>query len=144
MSVGIRCLLAEDPSTAKRLAQELDALNQDRRDIEQDMVADAEMLVAQDPSLEQSLGIAVYNENFHQGVVGIVAGRLREKLHRPAIVFADASDSAGGEIKGSARSIDGLNIRDVLDAIATRHPGFINKVWWPCYGRGFKSQACSL
>jgi single-stranded-DNA-specific exonuclease len=127
MSVGIRCLLEEDPSTAKRLAQELDALNHDRREIEQDMVTDAEMLVAQDPSLEQSLGIAVYNENFHQGVVGIVAGRLREKLHRPAIVFADASDSAGGEIKGSARSIDGLNIRDVLDAIATRHPGLLIK-----------------
>ena len=69
----------------------------------------------------------MYNENFHQGVVGIVAGRLREKLHRPAIVFADGSDGSSGEIKGSARSIDGLNIRDVLDAIATRHPGLLIK-----------------
>lgn len=127
MSVGIRCLLADDPSDARRLAQQLDALNRDRREIEQDMVTDAEMLVAQDPSLAQSMGIAVYNENFHQGVVGIVAGRLREKLHRPAIVFADGSDGASGEIKGSARSIDGLNIRDVLDAIATRHPGLLIK-----------------
>ena len=72
---------------ARRLAQQLDALNRERREIEQDMVTDAEMLVAQEPSLAQSMGIAVYNENFHQGVVGIVAGRLREKLHRPAIVF---------------------------------------------------------
>ncbi|MEC7970379.1 MAG: single-stranded-DNA-specific exonuclease RecJ [Pseudomonadota bacterium] len=127
MSVGIRCLLADEPVDARRLAQQLDALNRERREIEQDMVTDAELLVAQEPSLAQLMGIAVYNENFHQGVVGIVAGRLREKLHRPAIVFADGSDGSSGEIKGSARSIDGLNIRDVLDAIATRHPGLLIK-----------------
>lgn len=127
MSVGIRCLLADDPVIAGQLAQQLDALNQDRRDIEQEMVADAELLLAQDRNLDEAVGVAVYNDQFHQGVVGIVAGRLREKLHRPVIVFADASEHGRAEIKGSARSIEGLNIRDVLDAIATQYPGLLTK-----------------
>ena len=127
MSVGIRCLLADDLSSARGLAQELDGLNKDRRELEQDMVADAELLLAQVPKIDRNFGVAVYHERFHQGVVGIVAGRLRERLHRPAIVFADSSEGAAGEIKGSARSIDGLNIRDVLDTIATRYPGLLIK-----------------
>lgn len=127
MSVGIRCLLADDLSSARALAQELDGLNKDRRELEQDMVADAELLLAQVPKIDRNFGVAVYHERFHQGVVGIVAGRLRERLHRPAIVFADSSEGAAGEIKGSARSIDGLNIRDVLDTIATRYPGLLIK-----------------
>ena len=127
MSVGIRCLLADDLSSARALAQELDGLNKDRRELEQDMVADAELLLAQVPKIDRNFGVAVYHERFHQGVVGIVAGRLRERLHRPVIVFADSSEGAAGEIKGSARSIDGLNIRDVLDTIATRYPGLLIK-----------------
>ena len=127
MSVGIRCLLADNFAAARSLAQELDGLNKDRREIEQGMVAEAELLLAQVSKTDDSKGIAVYHERFHQGVVGIVAGRLRERLHRPAIVFADSSEGAVGEIKGSARSIDGLNIRDVLDTIATRYPGLLIK-----------------
>jgi single-stranded-DNA-specific exonuclease len=127
MSVGIRCLLADNVATARSLAQELDGLNKDRREIEQGMVAEAELLLAQVSKMDDAKGIAVYHERFHQGVVGIVAGRLRERLHRPAIVFADSSEGAVGEIKGSARSIDGLNIRDVLDTIATRYPGLLIK-----------------
>lgn len=127
MSVGIRCLLEDDAVIAGQLARQLDALNQDRREIEQGMVADAELLLAQDRSLDEAMGVAVYHDQFHQGVVGIVAGRLREKLHRPVIVFADASDHGHAEIKGSARSIEGLNIRDVLDAIATQYPGLLTK-----------------
>ena len=127
MSVGIRCLLADNVATARSLAQELDGLNKDRREIEQGMVAEAELLLAQVSKTDDAKGIAVYHERFHQGVVGIVAGRLRERLHRPAIVFADSSEGAVGEIKGSARSIDGLNIRDVLDTIATRYPGLLIK-----------------
>ena len=126
MSVGIRCLVTDDPAEAGRLAAELDSLNQTRREIEQGMVADAEMILTQITPAPDEMGIAVYHESFHQGVVGIVAGRLREKFHRPAIVFADASD-ASDELKGSARSIDGLNIRDVLDSIATRLPGMLPK-----------------
>ena len=126
MSVGIRCLVTDDPAEAGQLAAELDSLNQTRREIEQGMVVDAEMILTQITPAPDEMGIAVYHESFHQGVVGIVAGRLREKFHRPAIVFADASDTSD-ELKGSARSIDGLNIRDVLDSIATRLPGMLPK-----------------
>ena len=126
MSVGIRCLVTDDPAEAGQLAAELDSLNQTRREIEQGMVADAEMILTQITPAPNEMGIAVYHESFHQGVVGIVAGRLREKFHRPTIVFADASDTSD-ELKGSARSIDGLNIRDVLDSIATRLPGMLPK-----------------
>ena len=93
--MGIRCLLADEPVDARRLAQQLDALNRERREIEQDMVTDAELLVAQEPSLAQLMGIAVYSENFHQGV-GIVAGWVREKLPS-SYCFADGSDSSGGK-----------------------------------------------
>jgi single-stranded-DNA-specific exonuclease len=126
MSVGIRCLVTDDPTEAAQLAAELDSLNQTRRDIEQGMVADAEMILTQITPDPNEMGIAVYHESFHQGVVGIVAGRLREKFHRPAIVFADASEGSD-ELKGSARSIDGLNIRDLLDSIATKRPGLLLK-----------------
>ena len=126
MSVGIRCLVTDDPAEASQLAAELDGLNQARREIEQGMVADAEMILTQITPNPDEMGIAVYHESFHQGVVGIVAGRLREKFHRPAIVFADASDTSD-ELKGSARSIDGLNIRDLLDGIATQRPGMLLK-----------------
>ena len=126
MSVGIRCLVTNDPTEATQLAAELDSLNQTRRDIEQGMVADAEMILTQITPDPNEMGIAVYHESFHQGVVGIVAGRLRERFHRPAIVFADASEGSD-ELKGSARSIDGLNIRDLLDSIATKRPGLLLK-----------------
>ena len=130
MTIGIRCLLAPDLSSARRLATALDELNQARRALEAEMVADAELLVAQ--ASEQSagddrVGLAVYHESFHQGVVGIVAGRLRETFHKPAIAFADAGELAPDELKGSARSIEGLHIRDVLDYVANQHPGLLAK-----------------
>ena len=81
------------------MAAELNSLNQTRREIEQGMVADAEMILTQITPAPDEMGIAVYHESFHQGVVGIVAGRLREKYHRPTIVFADASDTSD-ELKG--------------------------------------------
>ena len=127
MSVGIRCLMTQDETEAKQLAGSLDVLNQTRRHLQQDMVADAELIVSQFKVGEQTTGLSVYHESFHQGVVGIVAGRLREKFHRPAIVFADAGGASPDELKGSARSIDGVNIRDVLDSIATRYPGLLIK-----------------
>ena len=127
MSVGIRCLMTQDEAEAKQLAGSLNVLNQTRRHLQQDMVADAELIVSQFKVGEQTTGLSVYHESFHQGVVGIVAGRLREKFHRPAIVFADAGGASPDELKGSARSIDGVNIRDVLDSIATRYPGLLIK-----------------
>ena len=131
MSIGIKCLLAEDLASARHLATALDQLNRTRRALEQDMVADAELMLTRHAEsaddAEPKSGICVYDTTFHQGVVGIVAGRLREKFHRPAIAFADAGDAAPDEVKGSARSVDGLHIRDVLDYIANQHPGLLIK-----------------
>ncbi len=127
MSLGIKCLLAEDLSQAREIATALDRLNQARRELEQEMVGDAEFLLAEDQLDEDRVGLTVYHESFHQGVVGIVAGRLREKRHRPVIAFADAGDGAPDELKGSARSISDLHIRDVLDWVAASHPGLLLK-----------------
>ena len=127
MALGIKCLLAEDLTEARRLATALDQLNRTRRELEQDMVGDAEFLVAADQAADHRLGLAIYHETFHQGVVGIVAGRIREKFNKPTIVFADAGDVAPDELKGSARSVEGLHIRDALDRIATRQPGLLLK-----------------
>ena len=104
------------------------------------MVADAQMILTQIQPDPDEMGIAVYHESFHQGVVGIVAGRLREKFHRPAIVFADASEGSN-ELKGSARSIDGLNIRDVLDSIAHSAARHAPEVWRSRHGGGPEHQA---
>ena len=126
MTLGIQCLLATDLVQARELATALDELNQARRALEQEMVQDAELIVADhSQAVEGRYGIAVYDPSWHQGIVGIVAGRLREKIHRPVIAFADAGDVAPDELKGSARSVEGLHIRDVLDAIATRYPGMV-------------------
>ena len=126
MTLGIQCLLAHDLSQARDLATALDELNQARRALEQEMVQDAELIVAShDQSVEGRYGVAVYDPSWHQGVVGIVAGRLREKIHRPVIAFAEAGDAAPDELKGSARSLPGLHIRDVLDHVASRYPGLI-------------------
>ena len=127
MAIGIKCLLSEDYAEARSMATALDQLNVARRQLEQDMVGDAELLLATDQADSALTGLTVYHETFHQGVVGIVAGRLREKFHKPVICFADAGDVAPDELKGSARSIDGLHIRDVLDVIATQHPGLLLK-----------------
>jgi single-stranded-DNA-specific exonuclease len=126
MTLGIRCLLATDKVEALNLARALDELNQTRRALEQEMVQDAELIVSgHDLSVDGRSGVTVYDPSWHQGIVGIVAGRLREKIHRPVIAFADAGDVAPDEIKGSARSLPGLHIRDVLDSIASRYPGMV-------------------
>ncbi|MFB1010411.1 MAG: single-stranded-DNA-specific exonuclease RecJ [Thiopseudomonas sp.] len=124
MSIGIECLLAADEPSALRLAQRLEELNQQRRQVEQGMQQDVtQQLQALD--MEQlPFGLCVYQPDWHQGVTGILAARLKEKHHRPVIAFADAGD---GQLKGSARSVPGLHIRDALDAVATRNPGLISK-----------------
>jgi len=139
MSYGINCLLANDLMTARAMAQELDALNKARREIEQGMQVEAENIFKQLKlkQTEMPNAIALYQADWHQGVIGIVAGRLKEKFHRPSIVFALAKESENGdssiesnsdcEIKGSARSIPGLHIRDLLEHISTQHPGLIHK-----------------
>jgi len=126
MTHGIECLLADSPADAERLALELDKLNRERRAIEQEMQAQAlaavQTLAIDDKTLPH--GLCLFDESWHQGVVGLVASRIKERTHRPVIAFALASES---ELKGSARSVPGLHIRDALDAIATRHPKLLTK-----------------
>lgn len=126
ISVGIECLLQDDPSAARRLASELHQKNQDRRQIEQGMQDQALQLLDELALDEVGVPVAMtlYQGDWHQGVIGILASRIKDRLHRPTIVFADGDES---EIKGSARSINGIHIRDILDAVATRHPGMILK-----------------
>ena len=124
MSLGIRCLLAEDHESAKSLASELDGLNHQRRSLEADMHDDAVEALADDPELADRFGVCLYREDWHQGVVGLVASRIKERLHRPVIAFAPGD---GGTLKGSGRSVPGIHIRDVLDAVATRTDGLLSR-----------------
>ncbi len=123
MSIGIQCLLAEDDAKAHSLAEVLDKYNRTRREIEVGMVDEAVGLV-DTAKVGDDVAICVYQEGWHQGIIGIVAGRLRERYHRPAIVFADGGTNPG-ELKGSARSIQGLHIRDAIADCAARYPGMI-------------------
>lgn len=129
MSYGINCLLAGDINQARQMAAELDHLNKARREIEQGMQLEAEQVMTKLNVNENNLpnAIALFHPEWHQGVIGIVAGRLKEKFHRPTIVFAAASDDNTDEIKGSARSIPGLHIRDLLEHIHSQEPGLIIK-----------------
>jgi len=128
MTLGIRCLLAESLGEARELARALDELNLARRELEQVMVRDAELIVAHhEVAAGDRFGVCVYDPGWHQGVVGLVAGRMRERIDRPVIAFADAGAIAPDELKGSARSIPQLHVRDALDAIAARYPGMLVK-----------------
>ena len=113
MSQGIACLLEDETIQARMIAAELDALNKERREIETGMKAQAETVLEQMALDEGDMpsALVVYREDFHQGVIGIVAGRLKEKYLKPVIAFAHQDDEI---IKGSARSIPGVHIRDVL------------------------------
>ncbi|CAE6696989.1 Single-stranded-DNA-specific exonuclease RecJ [Paraburkholderia aspalathi] len=125
MSLGIECLTTDDIGRAWDLAQQLDTMNRERREIEAGMQQQAlEDLSAIDP--EGATTITLFNPSWHQGVIGIVAGRLKEKFHRPSFTFALANDS-GQLVKGSGRSISGFHLRDALDLISKREPGLIVK-----------------
>ena len=128
MTVGVQCLLADEDGAARELAARLDALNEERRAIEARMQQEAlsAVRVLEKPleSAVQRSGVCLFDESWHQGVVGLVASRVKERLRRPVIAFASA-DAAS--LRGSARSIEGVHIRDVLDSIAARHPGLIHR-----------------
>lgn len=127
MSLGIQCLLTEDAQLAKDIALQLDDLNSDRRDIESQMKKEAMILLDEMKALDEKhlpAGVCLFDQNWHQGVIGILASRIKDRLHRPVIAFAPAGN---GEIKGSARSISGVHIRDVLSDIAARHPKLLSK-----------------
>ncbi len=126
MSLGIQCLLTDDMITARAIAAQLTQMNLDRRDIEQQMQAEA-MQILEQMQLDAEhlpLGLCLYEEHWHQGVVGLVASRVKDRVHRPVIAMAMADTTT---LKGSARSIPGVHIRDVLDAVAAHHPGLIDK-----------------
>ena len=134
MAMGIACLLTDDANQAQEIAQTLHDLNSKRREIEgvmkeqalKDLAAlnELDLAPAKNNKATEALGICMYRAEWHQGVIGILAGRIKEKTYRPTIAFADGDQ---GEIKGSARSIPGVHIRDVLDTVAARNPGLINK-----------------
>lgn len=126
MSLGVECLLTDDPALALDLAARLHALNQERREIEAGMREQAEAAIDRLALQGDALpaGLCLFGANWHQGVSGIVAARLRERYHRPTIAFADGGD---GFLRGSARSVEGLHIRDLLDLIDRRHPGLVER-----------------
>ncbi len=124
MSLGIECLITEDEARAANCAQELDRLNRERRDIE------ASMLTQALAALEQASGTdgnTFFHPEWHQGVVGIVASRLKDRLHRPVICFARAEEAGAMVLRGSGRSIAGLHLRDALDVVSKRAPGLIRR-----------------
>ena len=130
MSTGIECLLTQSEYEAHEYALELDGMNKDRRDIEAGMREQAFALVDQLAFDADDLpaGLSLFDERWHQGVVGIVASRIKERCHRPVIAFALAdADDPESELKGSARSIPGFHIRDALDAVAAANPGLVTK-----------------
>ncbi|WP_430755204.1 single-stranded-DNA-specific exonuclease RecJ [Magnetovirga frankeli] len=126
MSLGIHCLLTDDLNRAMELARQLDQLNRERRGIEAEMQQEADLLLQRlfDHSDGWPQGVCLQGADWHQGVVGIVASRVKERLHRPVIAFAPVDD---GSLKGSGRSIEGLHLRDALDAVACRHPQLIQR-----------------
>ena len=124
MSLGIECLITDDEGRAMNIAQQLDALNRERREIEAGMQEQALIQLAAAAVDEQpaAAGVSLFDADWHQGVVGIVAARIKEKLHRPVFAFARGE---GGEVKGSGRSIPGLHLRDALDLVGKRSPGLL-------------------
>ncbi len=145
MTLGIECLLTDDVVRAGELAQMLDGINRERREVEAGMKEQAERLLetllanTENPDEPQSAipaAIALYDPEFHEGVVGIVASRLKDRMHRPTFVFAMGQD---GLIKGSGRSIPGFHLRDALDLVSKRHPGVLKK-----FGGHAMAAGCTL
>jgi len=128
MSIGIECLLTDDPVRARELAEQLDRLNRERRVIEARMHAEAIEIVRRLQFGEEGAALpgalCLYDAEWHQGVVGLVASRVKDQVHRPVIAFAPAD---GGLARGSARSVPGIHVRDALEAVATRVPGLIER-----------------
>jgi single-stranded-DNA-specific exonuclease len=144
MTRGIRCLLTDDPAEARSMALGLARLNTDRKELEAKMQLEAlSLLDARATAFEGHVpaGVCVYDASWHQGVIGLVASRLKERLHRPVIAFAP---SEPGWLKGSARSVPGVHVRDALDAVATRTPGLVDKFGGHAMAAGLTLRESSL
>ncbi|HEY5790506.1 MAG TPA: DHHA1 domain-containing protein, partial [Gammaproteobacteria bacterium] len=136
MAIGVRCLLADTVPEAAALAGELDAFNRERREIERTMQEQAaDMLASLRLDGELAPGLCLFNPAWHQGVVGILASRVKERVHRPVIAFASSGD---GSLTGSARSVAGVHVRDVLLAVADRCPGLIERFGGHAMAAGLK------
>jgi len=147
MSLGIECLITDDPGRAMNIAQQLDALNRERREIEAGMQEQALLQIekagadlAADPA---AVGVSLFDADWHQGVVGIVAARIKERLHRPVFAFA-RGEGDGGEIKGSGRSVAGLHLRDALDLVGKRAPGLLLRFGGHAMAAGVTIRECDL
>ncbi len=141
MTLGIECLLTDDPARAAELAQALDAINRQRREVQADMATQADVLLdtllaAQSTTQTTPAALVLFDPGFHEGVVGIVAGRLKDRLHRPTFVLARGQD---GLLKGSGRSIAGFHLRDALDLVSKRHPGVLQR-----FGGHAMAAGCTL
>jgi single-stranded-DNA-specific exonuclease len=128
MRIGIECLLADDAEQARQLAEQLDVINRKRRSLEADTQDDAMAIVARlrltHREGEQPAALTLFDASWHPGVVGLVAGRVKDVVHRPVVVFAPAED---GLLRGSVRSVPGIHVRDALEAVSTAHPGLIDR-----------------
>ncbi len=143
MSLGIACLLSDEAKSAQAMARQLDELNRARRVIEEKMQQQA-IVALQALQLDTDAlpkGLCLFNEDWHQGVIGIVAGRLKDRLHRPVIAFAPSDALV---VKGSARSVPGLHIRDVLDTIAARYPRLLQKFGGHAMAAGLSLQRADI
>ncbi|MBA3254859.1 MAG: single-stranded-DNA-specific exonuclease RecJ, partial [Burkholderiaceae bacterium] len=139
MTVGIECLITDSYERAIELARQLDQLNRDRRDIESDMQLDA-LAVLDDADVATRSTICLYNEDWHQGVIGLVASRIKERYHRPTIAFARAND---GELRGSGRSIEGVHLRDTLDLVTKHAPSLVRRFGGHAMAAGLTMPASS-
>jgi single-stranded-DNA-specific exonuclease len=145
MSIGIRCLLGDDDAGVRQLAGQLDQLNRQRREIEGQMQEQAMAAIRGLPALSarsRHAGLCLYDAGWHQGVVGLVASRVKDRAGRPVIAFAPAGDDA--TLRGSARSISGVHIRDVLETVAVRHPGLIHRFGGHAMAAGLSIAAVDL
>jgi single-stranded-DNA-specific exonuclease len=137
MALGIECLLADSEEQAFAMAQRLDTLNRERREIETDMQEQA-LAALEEIEVSENYALSLYSPDWHQGVIGILASRLKDKYHRPVIAFAQGNN---GELKGSGRSIRGLHLRDALDLVAKRKPHLLQKFGGHAFAAGLTIQA---
>jgi len=141
MRLGVECLLTDSVAQARQYAEQLSAINLERRDLQASMVAEAEQMVAGMTDID-AIGVALYEPNWHAGVVGLVASKLKDRLHRPVIAFAPASEDDTDNLRGSARSIAGFHIRDALAAIDARQPGLIERFGGHAMAAGLSLKTC--
>ena len=141
MALGVECLLTDDAGEARQFAEQLNAINLERRELQASMVAEADVMVDQLQDI-QAVGVALFEPSWHAGVIGLVASKLKDRLHRPVIAFAPASDDHPDELRGSARSISGFHIRDALAVIDARQPGLIERFGGHAMAAGLSLKHC--